>query len=54
MNGNLGHLLIHTDKPSPKLAVLTAQVRQIDWLELGRGGHRRAVFDAAMWEWRVP
>ena len=37
------------------LAVLTAQVQQqMDWLELSRGGHRRAVFDARTWEWRVP
>ncbi|MHB8950586.1 MAG: pyridoxamine 5'-phosphate oxidase family protein [Rhodoferax sp.] len=36
------------------LAVLTAQVQQLDWLELGHGGHRRAVFGANTWEWRVP
>ncbi|MBA3057162.1 MAG: pyridoxamine 5'-phosphate oxidase family protein [Gammaproteobacteria bacterium] len=36
------------------LAVLTAQVQHIDWLELGRSGHRRAVFGANTWEWRVP
>ena len=36
------------------LAVLTAQVRHMDWLELGRGGHRRAVFDAHSWAWRTP
>lgn len=36
------------------LVVLTAQVRRIDWLELGRAGHRRAVFDANTWEWRAP
>ena len=36
------------------LAVLTAQVQQMDWLELSRDGHRRAVFDATTWDWRVP
>lgn len=36
------------------LAVLTAQVRHMDWLELGRIGHRRAMFDAHSWEWRTP
>lgn len=36
------------------LAVLTAQVQEIDWLELARSGHRRAVWGANTWEWRVP
>ena len=36
------------------LAILTFQVQDIDWLELARSGHRRAVFSATQWEWRVP
>lgn len=36
------------------LAILTFQVQEIDWLELARSGHRRAVFSATQWEWRVP
>ena len=36
------------------LAILVAQVQQIDWLELRRDGHRRASLDANSWEWRVP
>ncbi len=36
------------------LAILVAQVQEIDWLELRRAGHRRAVFSANTWEWRVP
>ena len=36
------------------LAIITAQVQSIDWLELGRGGHRRAVLQGDQWDWRVP
>ena len=36
------------------LAILVAQVQEIDWLELARSGHRRALFGADTWEWRVP
>jgi hypothetical protein len=36
------------------LAILVAKVREIDWLELGRGGHRRATFEPGIWRWRVP
>ena len=36
------------------LAVLVAQVQEIDWLELARSGHRRALLGAGTWEWRVP
>lgn len=36
------------------LAILTAQVQEIDWLELARSGHRRAVFGAHAWAWRTP
>lgn len=36
------------------LAIVTAQVLAIDWLELARTGHRRAVLTATGFEWRVP
>ena len=36
------------------LAILAAQVQQIDWLELRRGGHRRAWLSVNTWQWRVP
>jgi len=36
------------------LTVLTAQVLEIDWLELARSGHRRATISADTWVWRVP
>lgn len=36
------------------LAIITAQVQEMDWLELARSGHRRAVCSADRWEWRVP
>ena len=36
------------------LAIVTAQVLAIDWLELARAGHRRAVLTATSFEWRVP
>lgn len=36
------------------LSIITAQVQEMDWLELARSGHRRAVFKAEGWEWRVP
>ena len=39
---------------SHHLAILTAQVQEIDWLELARGGHRRAVLGATTWAWRQP
>ena len=39
---------------SHHLSIVTAQVQAIDWLELSRDGHRRAVFQADAWEWRVP
>jgi pyridoxamine 5'-phosphate oxidase len=34
--------------------VITAQVQSIDWLELGRQGHRRARFDAQGARWLQP
>ena len=36
------------------LAIVTAQVLAIDWLELARTGHRRAVLTDTSFEWRVP
>ena len=36
------------------LAIITAEVNEIDWLELARTGHRRAVLKHDVWEWRVP
>lgn len=35
-------------------AVLTARVTEMDWLELGREGHRRARIGADAWEWLTP
>ena len=40
--------------PTHHLALITLQVQDMDWLELARSGHRRAVFSAEQWEWRVP
>lgn len=36
------------------LAVMSAVVQEIDWLELAKGGHRRARFSSKTWEWLVP
>jgi pyridoxamine 5'-phosphate oxidase len=36
------------------LVVLSAVVHDIDWLELGRGGHRRAKLGADSWDWLTP
>ena len=36
------------------LAVMHAVVQEIDWLELGKDGHRRARFNSKTWEWLVP
>ena len=36
------------------LAILVAQVQEMDWLELARSGHRRALLGADTWAWRVP
>lgn len=41
-------------RSSHHLAIITAQVHEIDWLELARTGHRRAVLTNDVWEWRVP
>jgi pyridoxamine 5'-phosphate oxidase len=42
------------DHSQHHLAIVTLRVQYIDWLELARTGHRRAVFTADQWEWRVP
>lgn len=36
------------------LAIVVAQTLEIDWLELARTGHRRAVLTDTSFEWRVP
>lgn len=36
------------------MAILTAQVDVLDWLELARSGHRRALVTSDRIEWRVP
>jgi hypothetical protein len=35
-------------------ALLIAQVLEIDWLELGREGHRRALLSEDRWQWLIP
>ena len=40
--------------PQPHFAIVEAQVLVIDWLELHRAGHRRAVFDAEGARWVQP
>lgn len=37
-----------------QLAIITAEVQSIDWLELAKSGHRRAVLHPDSWAWRVP
>jgi pyridoxamine 5'-phosphate oxidase len=41
-------------QPESQFALLDAQVREIDWLELGRDGHRRASFREDSWQWLAP
>ena len=40
--------------PAHSLALLRAQVLQMDWLELSRDGHRRAQLGANTWDWLTP
>jgi pyridoxamine 5'-phosphate oxidase len=40
--------------PQPHFAIIEAQVLSIDWLELKRSGHRRAVFDGGGARWVQP
>ena len=52
-----GERLSETPEPAldmPQLAVLRGFVLSMDWLELGRVGHRRAKLDAQRVEWLVP
>jgi len=35
-------------------ALLSAQALEMDWLELGRGGHRRARLFPDAWQWLTP
>jgi general stress protein 26 len=35
-------------------ALLNVLVFQMDWLELGHGGHRRARLSADTWQWLIP
>lgn len=44
---------IHTNRRH-HMAILNARVGEIDWLELSRGGHRRARFCSVHWEWLTP
>ena len=43
-----------TDERESHFAVLTAQVQEIDWLELGHGQHRRCRFVGSQWQWLTP
>ena len=36
------------------LAIIEAQIQEIDWLELARSGHRRARLRADTWDWLIP
>lgn len=38
----------------PQLAVLVGRVESIDWLEIGREAHRRALFDHQGMQWLTP
>lgn len=40
--------------PDHHLAIVRAQVCQMDWLELSRNGHRRAQFTPTSWDWLTP
>jgi len=42
------------DSRQHHFARLTAQVKDMDWLELGRAGHRRAKIRKEHWEWLTP
>ena len=46
----------HSEAPSAAhhFAVLTAKVTEMDWLELGREGHRRARVLPGSWQWLTP
>ncbi|UOD50033.1 pyridoxamine 5'-phosphate oxidase family protein [Orrella daihaiensis] len=42
------------NEPENYFAVLTAQIKEMDWLELGLGRHRRARFAAGQCQWLCP
>lgn len=46
--------LSDVNEPDNYFAVLTAQIKEMDWLELGHGGHRRAQFAADQCQWLCP
>lgn len=43
-----------TTSLSHHFALLSARVSEIDWLELGRRGHRRARLRGDTWQWLTP
>jgi len=45
---------VSADSNQHHFARLTAQVSEMDWLELGRAGHRRAKMTQDLWEWLTP
>ena len=52
-----GAVLVQTDRNGleiHQLALLIARVESIDWLEVGRGGHRRARLTETGLQWLVP
>ncbi len=49
-----GHCAAQTLSGDHHFALLNSQVLQMDWLELGHGGHWRARLSADTWEWLVP
>jgi hypothetical protein len=50
----VGQVVPDDPKGMHHLAILVAKVLEIDWLEIRRNGHRRAVFGKDTWQWRVP
>jgi len=49
-----GHSIADTGSGDHHFALLNARVLQMDWLELGQGGHRRARLSADTWQWLTP
>ncbi len=52
-----GAVLVQTDRNGSEvhqLALLIARVESMDWLEVGRGGHRRARLAETGLQWLVP
>lgn len=45
---------VNVPVPAHSLAIVRAQVLQMDWLELSREGHRRAQMSADTWDWLTP